>query len=301
MSKKNRMKNGLGSLFEDNIAAEPEQSSAPAETPEAVDGLMSVRISLVEPDRKQPRKTFDEASLSELADNIAKMGVLQPLLVRPASSGRYTIVAGERRWRAARLAGLTEVPVISREMTDEEAAKIALIENLQREDLTPIEEAEAFKRLKDEFSMTQESIAATVGRSRAAVANSLRLLDLPKEAKDALNERKITVGHAKVLCGIDDRDKLLSLLSETLSGGLTVRELEAFASKTDAPKPSPKVKRTSFGSPQDKMLSEYSLALKNEFGVDAGFKRKSSGATTMTISFRSDDDLQTFLRRLTSK
>ena len=301
MSKKNRMKNGLGSLFEDNIAAEPEQSSAPAETPEAADGLMSVRISLVEPDRKQPRKTFDEASLSELADNIAKMGVLQPLLVRPASSGRYTIVAGERRWRAARLAGLTEVPVISREMTDEEAAKIALIENLQREDLTPIEEAEAFKRLKDEFSMTQESIAATVGRSRAAVANSLRLLDLPKEAKDALNERKITVGHAKVLCGIDDRDKLLSLLSETLSGGLTVRELEALVSKTDAPKPSPKVKRNSFGSPQDKMLSEYSLALKNEFGVDAGFKRKSTGATTMTISFRSDDDLQTFLRRLTSK
>ena len=104
MSKKNRMKNGLGSLFEDNIAAEPEQSFAPAETPEAADGLMSVRISLVEPDRKQPRKTFDEASLSELADNIAKMGVLQPLLVRPASSGRYTIVAGERRWRAARLA-----------------------------------------------------------------------------------------------------------------------------------------------------------------------------------------------------
>ena len=301
MSKKNRMKNGLDSLFEDNFAEETVQPAA-TEEPEkdSSEGLLTVRLSLVEPDRKQPRKNFDEASLSELADNIAKMGVLQPLLVRPAASGRFTIVAGERRWRAARLAGLTELPVICRDFTDEEAAKIALIENIQREDLDPIEEAEAFSRLKTEFHLTQEEIAGTVGRSRAAVANSLRLLELPEEARKALQEKKISVGHAKILCGVEEKAKLLSLMEETVSRGLSVRELERLTSEQAKPADRKPKKKTVFGS-ADKQLSEYSLSMKNEFGVAADFKKKSNGSTVMSVSFKNDEELAEFFRRLGRK
>ncbi|MBR6045089.1 MAG: ParB/RepB/Spo0J family partition protein [Ruminococcus sp.] len=300
MAKDKRMKNGLDSLFDDNFFMQ-EDDSAPQKETSPDEGLMTVRLSLVEPDRKQPRTEFDEEKLSELAQSISEMGMIQPILVRRAESGRFTIVAGERRWRAARIAGLTEIPVIVRELSDEQAAQIALIENIQREDLNPIEEAQAFSRLRDEFGMKQEQIAAVAGRSRAAIANSLRLLDLPEKVRRAIVDKSITAGHAKVLCGVESEERQLSLLDAVTQNGLSVRELEKLASfRAAEPSPRRGRKKTAFGT-EDKLLSEYSLSLKNEYGVDAGFKKKSDGSTVMNISFRNDDELKEFFRRLTLK
>ena len=311
MGKKDRMKKGLASLFDDNLIedkdTEKTEKAASADTDtnqesESADGaLKTVRLSLIEPDRDQPRKNFREESLSELADNIAKVGIIQPLLVRPAAAeGRFTIVAGERRWRAARLAGLTEVPVIVREFDPRDAAQIALIENLQREDLDPIEEAQALKRLKTDFGMTQEEIAGAVGKSRPAVANTLRLLELEPEAAEALARGEITVGHAKVLLGSTDREKQLSLLAAVMSRGLSVRELEAAAAVSSEPGKAKRQPKKVFGG-EDKELSEYSLSLKNEFGIEAHFKRNAKGAATMKVTFGSKEELDAFMKRLTDK
>ena len=306
MGKKNRMKNGLDSLFDDNFIlgqeeeAEQEEKSAPAAENVSSGGAVSVRISHIEPDRSQPRKDFNSDKLNELAENIAQMGVLQPILVRPGEAeGRYTIVAGERRWRAARLAGLTEVPVIIKEMTELEAAQIALIENLQREDLNPMEEAMAYLRLKVDFHLTQEEIAKAVGKSRTAVANSMRLLDLPQGISSKISEGKISVGHAKVLCGVSDTDRQFELAEIVMNEGISVRELERLAAKTPKKKPGA-MYRAVFGS-GDKQYDEYALSLKNEYGVKAGFKKKADGSTVMNVSFKNDEELKEFFRHLGMK
>ena len=161
-----------------------------------------LKISDIEPNRDQPRKDFNEEALRELADSIATHGVLQPLLVRPLAGGGYQLVAGERRWRASRMAGLSEVPVIIREMTDSEMTQIALIENLQREDLNSVEEALGYKSLMDAYNLTQDEVAKAVGKSRPAVANVMRLLNLPEEIQNMLKEGKISAGHARALLGI---------------------------------------------------------------------------------------------------
>ena len=179
---------GLDSLFNDNIIEES-------------DSARTLRISELEPNRDQPRKEFDPAALAELADSIAAVGVIQPLIVRPLVSGGYQIVAGERRWRAAQSAGLTEVPVIIRELNDKEVDEIALIENLQREDLNPVEEAEGYRHLMNEYGMTQEQVASRVGKSRPSVANSVRLLELPDSVLGMLTAGDLTVGHVRPLLG----------------------------------------------------------------------------------------------------
>ena len=312
---KERMKRGLDSLFADNGAEEAEETvrvqedkASPAEEiiePTGSDRggrLLSMRLSLIEPDRNQPRKNFDDQALSELADNISQVGVLQPLLVRPAkAAGRYTIIAGERRWRAARLAGLTEVPVIVKDMTPSQAAQAALIENLQREDLSPVEEARAFKRLKTAFNMTQENIAAAVGKSRSAIANSLRLLDLEPECLEALEKGSITAGHAKALLSVQDREGQLALLEMTLKEGLTVRDLEKLASRkpSDPDKDAARPLRHSDGYEKD--LQEYRLSMRESFGVDAMFKRTSGGKVNMKVSFKDENELKEFLKRLMDK
>ena len=286
MGKKDRLKNGLDSLFSDN---------SPAEEASAV-GIEKLRISLIEPDRNQPRKSFDEEKLGELAENISRNGLLQPIVVRPASGGRYTIIAGERRWRAARLAGLTELPVIIKEVSDREASELALIENLQREDLDPIEEAAAYRRLADEYSMTQEEIAGAVGKSRAAVANAVRLLKLPEEMQKALSAGEISTGHAKILCGIDDSGKREALF-EAAKQGASVRELEMLA-QAEPRKPSAKKQpAAAFGNPRDKYLNELCLSFMEEYGFRPEFKRKSGGATTLTFTFKNDEELREFARK----
>ena len=186
---------GLDSLFEDNSTE--------------VHVKKTLRLSEIEPNRSQPRKYFDETAISALADSIREHGILQPLLVRPIPLGGYQIVAGERRWRAARMLGLDEVPVIIRELNDLETAQIALIENLQRENLNPMEEAMGFQRLMDEFGMTQDDIAKFVGRSRSAVANAVRLLKLPEKVQEYLIDGSISAGHGRALLGFEDEETML--------------------------------------------------------------------------------------------
>lgn len=305
MGKKDRMKFGLDSLFADNNNEEEEQSSGTAESSgkseSSGEGLITVRISMVEPDKKQPRKEFDEASLSELADNISQMGVLQPLLVRPAeAAGRYTIVAGERRWRAARLAGVTEVPVIVRKMTDIEAAQIALIENIQREDLNPIEEAQGYKRLASEFGMTQEEIAKAVGKSRPVVANMIRLLDLPAELVEAVQNGRLSVGHAKVLCGLPEPVQF-RLFNDVVNEELNVRQLEEAVKKLSAENVTvqkrKKKKQAAFAN-EDLKLIEYALSFREEYGISPDFNVRSDKSVVMKVCFRDKAELEEFMKKL---
>lgn len=191
--------------------------------------LRMVPLSAIEPNKDQPRREFDEEKLQQLADSISRYGVLQPLLVRDMGNGRYQLLAGERRWRAARLAGLTELPVQLKELEDQGVLEVALIENLQREDLNPMEQAGGYRRLMDEFSLTQEEVAARVGRSRPAVANTLRLLSLPKTIQDMVQEGALSEGHGRALVGLDESVSL-PLALQACEQGLSVRQLERLAS-----------------------------------------------------------------------
>lgn len=311
MGKKDRMKFGLDSLFADNNnedEVKTDETEASGDIGAADSGLMTVRISTVEPDRKQPRKEFDEEKLSELAENIALMGVLQPLLVRPAEAkGRYTIVAGERRWRAARMAGLTEVPVIVREMSDIEAAQVALIENVQREDLNPIEEAQGYKRLIKEFGMTQDEIAKAVGKSRSAISNLIRLLELPNNVLLNIKDKKLSVGHAKVLCGLDE--PIMSIVyNKAVMTGMSVREMEDFAKRLMTPGATfdvdelgeKKIKRQKkqSHSGDDIKLIEYGLSFREEYGIEPEFNVRADKSVVMKISFRDKDELAEFMKKL---
>ena len=191
--------------------------------------LRMVPLSAIEPNKDQPRREFDEEKLQQLADSISRYGVLQPLLVRDMGNGRYQLLAGERRWRAARLAGLTELPVQLKELEAQGVLEVALIENLQREDLNPMEQAGGYRRLMEEFSLTQEEVAARVGRSRPAVANTLRLLSLPKTIQDMVQEGALSEGHGRALVGLDESVSL-PLALQACEQGLSVRQLERLAS-----------------------------------------------------------------------
>ena len=201
-----------------------------AENNEAGEGSVAVKIADIEPNRDQPRKEFDSAALAELADSIAQHGVLQPLLLRPMLSGGYRIVAGERRWRAARMAGLTEVPAVIREMTDSEEMLFALIENLQREDLTPLEEARGYRTLIEAQDLTQEEVSQAVGKSRPSITNALRLLNLPEDIQEMLERGEITAGHARTLLSFPTEEGM-RLGAQKAKEGASVRELEALAKR----------------------------------------------------------------------
>ena len=222
------------------------------------EGAIRIPIGDIEPDKNQPRKAFDEESLLELEASIREHGVLQPLLVRPMIDGSYRIVAGERRYRAARRAGLTELPCIVKSLTDAEAAAISLIENLQREDLNAIEEAEGLRRLMDEFGFTQAEAAEKVSKSRSAVANTLRLLSLPEGAKEALAKGDISAGHARALLALEDEAKISAALDKILADGLSVRQTEALVKllQKQPAAPKPVKKRENF-------FTEVGLSLSN--------------------------------------
>ena len=214
------MKRGLGkgldALFEDNSIDSPEGSRP-----------VTVRISEIEPNRSQPRKKFDGEALEQLAASIREHGVLQPLMVRPmAGSEGYQLVAGERRWRAARMAGLSEVPVIVRKLDDREVMEVALVENLQREDLNPIEEAEGYQQLMEVHGLTQEEAAERVGRSRPAVANALRLLNLPAGVREMVRDGRLSQGHARTILSLEDSEDMTRLADEIVKKNLSVRNVE---------------------------------------------------------------------------
>ncbi len=192
----------------------------------------TLRTSEIEPNRDQPRKAFSDEAITALADSIREHGMLQPILVRPISTGGYQIVAGERRWRAARMAGLDEVPVNIRELSDLETMQIAIIENLQRENLNPVEEASGYNELIEKFGMTQEKVAKMVGRSRSAVANAVRILSLPERVLKMLENGDISAGHARALLGFEDEEMLIATALRAANGGLTVRQVEKAAQKS---------------------------------------------------------------------
>ena len=219
-----KMKTGLGkgldSIFIDNTA------------PSGGNGL--VRLSEIQPRKDQPRKNFDLESLQQLADSIAEHGLLQPVVVREALGGYYEIIAGERRWRAAKMAGLSEIPVTILTADDRKASELAIIENVQREDLNPMEEAQAYKKLQEEYGLTQDKVASAVGKSRSAVANTLRLLDLPEEAGALVATGQLSEGHAKVLLGTTYEEDLIKAAKEVAEKGLSVRETEALVKRLNA-------------------------------------------------------------------
>lgn len=276
--KKRGLGKGLDAIFAENAA-------------DSTEGSVSVKISEIEPNRDQPRKEFDSEALSELADSISQHGVLQPLLLRPLLTGGYRIVAGERRWRAARMAGLTEVPAVVREMSDTEEMLFALIENLQREDLTPLEEARGYRTLIEAQDFTQEEVSQAVGKSRPAVTNALRLLNLPEDIQQMLENGEITAGHARTLLSFK-REEDMRLGAKRAKEGDSVRELEALAKRLNQQKDAPeqKPRKNQYFEEAQLAVGEY---LNRKVKV-AGTKKKG----TLQIEFYGEEDLQNLLHDL---
>ena len=249
-----------------------------------------VKITKVEPNRKQPRKNFDEDALQELADAIKQFGLLQRILVQDRKD-YYEIIAGERRWRAAKLAGLKEVPVIIREYTEKEIVEISLIENIQREDLNPIEEAQAYKRLLEEFNMKQDEVAERVSKSRSAVTNSIRLLKLSNEVQQMLIDDMITTGHARALLSIEDKELQYSLAQRIFDEKLSVRDVEKIMKSLQKPtKPKKMSDKTLMAIYQD--IEE---KLKTKLSTKVSVTSKGDGAGKIEIEFYNHEDLDRIL------
>ena len=257
------------------------------------DGSATVTLPLDEiiPNRDQPRKQVDDEALADLSASIAQHGVLQPLLVRPMPDGSYQLVAGERRWRASRMAGLTEVPVVIRDMNEQEAAELALIENLQREDLNPMEEAIGYRTLMDSYGMTQEQTAQVVNKSRPAVANALRLLQLPEAVTDLVAEGKLSAGHARTVLAFEGAEAQTAAAKAAVDKGLSVRELERMAKAAKA-KPRQPRKTT-----RDSFYDEVELALRENLGRVVKVSAANKGGV-LQIEFFDTEDLRALANKL---
>ena len=274
---------GLDALFVDNDTKDS--------------GNMMLRLSSIEPNKDQPRKQFDEDALMELADSIRQHGVIQPLLVRPLDNGMYQLVAGERRWRASRMAGLMEVPVVIRDLSDHEAMEIALIENLQRKDLNVIEEALGYQQLMDKYDMTQEKVAERVGKSRPAVANALRLLNLPEQVIDMVKAGEVTAGHARALLKLDDEGEIIDIAKKIQKGRYSVRDVEKITAKKKEETKEVKEKTESVW--QNSFYKEMELALATELGRKVKVTVSEKGNGSIELDFMSKEDLADIAARLT--
>lgn len=283
---KKKLGQGMNYLFEDN--SEPLSEK----------GAQTVRVSAVEPNKNQPRNNFDESAIVALAESVRKHGVLQPILVRPLENGTYQIVAGERRWRAARMAGLSEIPVTIKELDDKQTAQIALVENLQREDLNPVEEALGYQSLAEKYEMTQSEIAEIVGKSRSTVTNSLRLLELDDEVKNLLEIGELTTGHCKALLSVENHEKQREIAREVVEKKLSVRQTESLVAKIKEASDEKKIKAKDenfFLKPA--FYSEVEISLKETIGQKVEVSKTKNGAPKMTISFKDDDALNEFVKR----
>ena len=283
-AKKGGLGKGLDALFMDN---------------ETVDsgGVVTLRLSQIEPNRDQPRKIFSEEALNELADSIREHGVLQPLLVRPLPGGSYQLVAGERRWRASRMAGLQEAPVVIREMDEEQAMEIALIENLQREDLNAIEEATGYKQLMERYGMTQEQVAKRVGKSRPAIANALRLLNLPQKVMDMVGEGEVSPGHARALLAFDDQDRIVEIAQKVKTGKYSVRDIERMAKNQDEKKEkAAKAPEEPAWGGKSAFLTEMEIAMSMEMGRKVRIIPNGEGGT-LQIQFWDEEDLKSLAEK----
>lgn len=285
MAKKNSgLGRGLDAIFLDNTLNDSEIDR---------EGQISkLKISLVDPKSDQPRKYFDKEALEELSSSIAENGLLQPILVREYGEGRYQIIAGERRFRASKLAGLTEIPAIVLDKDDRKAAEIALIENIQREDLNPLEEALGYKALAEEYDMTQEELAQKVGKSRSAVANMLRLLDLPDEVLTLVASKELSAGHARTLLGVKSRDNMLLLAKRTIESDLSVRQLEEEVRRINKMKPA--IKEDDDELPVVDYFRELEIRMQSHLGRKVKIEGKGR-KKSLTLFYEDNEDLDDLL------
>ena len=291
MAKKNSgLGRGLDAIFLDNSIAE--------ENVHSEEKIAKLKISLVDPKRDQPRKHFDKEALEQLAASITENGLLQPILVREYGEGRYQIIAGERRFRASKLAGLTEIPAIVLERDDKKAAQIALIENIQRENLNPIEEALAYRSLSQEYDMTQEELSSKVGKSRSAIANSIRLLDLPDEIITMVASGELSAGHARTLLGVKDKDAMILLAQRATEEDISVRVLEGLVKLANKPQ------KPTVDEDEVLPLIDYFHELEIRVQSHLGRKVKIEGKgrkKTITLSYEDNEDLDEILTLLCGK
>ncbi len=285
--KKKRLGRGLSALLGDNdfdldagLNEVPMQESKKNNTEK-------LHLELIHPGSCQPRSEFDQEALEALAQSIKSKGVLQPLLVRADADG-YELIAGERRWRAAKLAGLTEVPVIIKDFSDQEALEVALVENLLRENLSPIEEAEGFQRLINEFSHTQEALAQVIGKSRSHIANTLRLLSLPEKVKNLVKENKLSAGHARALVGLENAE---TLAEQIIAKDLNVRQVEDLVAKQKAPRPSAVEKKAA----KDEDLAEIEQDLVRKLGLRIKITPSKQGGGKIVLQYASVAELDMIL------
>ncbi len=279
---------GLDAIFLDNSLEESIQDTE--------NRISHLSLSLVDPKSDQPRKNFDKSALEELAASISENGLLQPILVREYGNGRYQIIAGERRFRASKIAGLSEIPAIILDKDDRKVAEIALIENIQREDLNPVEEAMAFKALAEEYGLTQAELSEKVGKSRSAIANTLRLLDLPKEILDMVANKSISEGHGRTLLGVKDRDSMIILAKKTAELDLSVRQLEEEVKRINKPvKEKPELEL-----PYVDYFREMELRIQSHLGrrveINGKGRRKS-----ITLYYEDNEDLDELLTNICGK
>ena len=289
MAKKAGLGMGLDALFGDNTG-----ESA---------GVQTIRLSDIEPNRKQPRQTFDDAAIAELADSIRQHGLIQPIVVRYTGTN-YQIVAGERRWRACRMLGMSDVPVIIKELDDSQTAQIALIENIQREDLNPVEEAMAYRSLMDDYDMTQEELSKIVGKSRSSIANAVRLLNLPDEVVELLKKRDITSGQAKALAAAETDEEMIELAKLAAAGKITVRGIEkaiarAANEENEDEIKSKKAPKTSEERANLSFITEMQLSLENHLERKVRINSSDGIKGTITIDFFDQDELTTLADKLT--
>ena len=271
---------GLSAIFEDN-------STGAGKTP------TMLRISEIEPRANQPRKDFDEQSLRELSESIATHGLIQPIVVRENESGFYSIIAGERRWRASKMAGLSEVPTVVLSVDDAKAAELALVENLQREDLSAIEEALAYETLSNEYSLTQDEISKRIGKSRSAIANTLRLLELPDEIKEMVSSGELSAGHARALLGITNKDVMTDTAKLIVKKQLSVREAEALVKRLNKQPKEEKIEET----PKIDYAKELEKKLQGKIGRRVTIKDKGK-SKTITFEYSDNEDLEGLITKL---
>lgn len=296
MGKKNRMGAGLDMLFAESIQPEPEAKQ------KSGDSVSLVKITLLEPNREQPRDYFDDEKLEELADSIRENGVIQPILARPLENGGYQIVAGERRWRASRIAGLTEVPVYIKELDDKQTMQMALIENIQRDDLSVIEEAQAYRNLMESYGMTQQQVAMAVGKSRSEVANKLRMLELDDLVRCIVETGEISFGHAKVISGLE-KDRQVEYAEKVRLENLTVRQLEELLSEeerlterqADADR---ETLRKGSVKKERPFLKEFEMAVNTNSEVKVKAKSDSSGGVKVELRLPKEADAEKLLSKL---
>ena len=294
MKKEGRLGKGIASIFAENYIEEVAQSS----------GVQTLKISEIEPKADQPRKYFDEEALNQLAESIKQHGLIQPIVVRESSGGFYQIVAGERRWRASKLAGLTEVPVIIIEADAMKAAELAIIENIQREDLNPYEEAQAYKSLMDNYGLTQEEVASKVGKSRSAVANTMRLLDLPDEVLELVMAADISAGHARALLGLKDKSVVVETAQKILIRSLSVRDTEDLVKKMNKLYDKSLKALDEEDEEEEDLTVDYAKDLERRAMTLSGriVKIKSKGKTkTIEVEYSDNEDLEELLVKICGK